>query len=223
MLKAIVFDFDGVIVDSEPLHYRAFMRLCEPLGWTFDYQKYLDVYIGFDDRDFFRTLFAEHGQTLTVTRLHELIAEKAAAFADIVAEGVEACPGAAALVEQAHHLWPLAISSGALRADIDLILPAIGDGNLPGCFRTIVTADDVPQSKPDPTCYQTAVRRLGMDPGDCLAIEDTTTGLTAARAAGMQTLAVATSYSREALRDHADQTVPSLAEVDADRLRRWFG
>ncbi len=221
MFQAIIFDFDGVIVDSEPLHYRAFMRVLEPLGWGFDYDRYLAKYVGFDDRDFYRELFAEHEQPLDADRLRELVTAKARAFKQVVGEGVRACDGAVAMIHACAGRWPLAICSGALRCDIDLVLPAIDDGLLADRFTAIVTADDVARSKPDPACYLAAAERLGMAPTACLAIEDTVTGLAAARAAGMATLAVATTYPVDLLAD-ADRAVETLAHLTADQLRKWF-
>ncbi len=222
MLKAIIFDFDGVIADSEPLHWRAFMQVVKPRGWAFDFEHYMQHYIGFDDRDAFREMFREHDEPLSDKLLHDLITQKAKAFAEIVREGITALPGAVELITSASQALPLAICSGALREDIDLILPGIGDGNLAECFQAVVTADDVTQSKPDPACYLEAARRLSVPAGECLAIEDTVTGLVSARDAGMKTLAVATTHPIDMLGD-ADCAVASLTQVTVDQLTAWFG
>jgi beta-phosphoglucomutase-like phosphatase (HAD superfamily) len=116
---------------------------------------------------------------------------------------------------------PIAICSGAVLSDIELILPALGDGSLMRRFAAIVTADDVQRSKPDPACYRMAAQRLGEQAHACLAIEDTAAGLTAARDAGMRTLGVAHTHGREAL--NADHAVGELAEVTLAKLRTWYG
>jgi len=169
MIQAIVFDFDGIIVDSEPLHYRAFLELLAPLGVSFDYDKYMRDYIGFDDRDAPRSFSAEYGFELSDERMSEMVAEKATAFERIVAEGIEAFPGVVELVESSAAAMPIAICSGALRSDIDAILPAIGDGDLASRFNAMVTADNVSRSKPDPESYALAAQRLGTPPAHCLA------------------------------------------------------
>lgn len=221
MLKAIAFDFDGVIVDSEPLHYRAFIEVVKPLGVVFSYEQYLERYIGYDDRDLFRAIFAELDDPLSADRLRELIGAKAEAFARIVDQGVTAYPGAVELIHRAADAMPIAIVSGALRDDIDLILSGIGDGKLIERFASVVTADRVAASKPDPASYRMAVDELQVEPNTCLAIEDTVAGIASAKTAGLRTLGVGQTHPIEQLTS-AERTVASLAEVDLPGLRRWF-
>jgi beta-phosphoglucomutase-like phosphatase (HAD superfamily) len=222
MLQAIVFDFDGVIADTEPLHWRAFIDVLEPLGISFDYDTYLREYIGFDDRDAFRYVSANHDLNLADGRLEEMVERKAAAFARIVGEGIAPFPGSVELIRATAAAWPIAIASGALRADIDLILPAIGDGSLPPLFKAIVTADNVTKSKPDPETYTLAAQRLGVDPRRCLAIEDTPTGLQSARAAGLRTLAVAHSYPAARLEPLAEHVVQKFPGITAEQIKQWY-
>ena len=225
MLEAIIFDFDGVLVDSEPLHYRAFLQTVHPLGVSFDYDRYRERYIGYDDRDGFRAICGEFDIPLDDQRLAELVATKAAAFASIVECGVAPRPGAVELLEAAAAAMPIALCSGALRHDIWLILPKLGTGDAHGSamdrFRTIVTADDVAHSKPDPEGYTLAAQRLGLTPQHCLAIEDTPAGIASAKAAGLRVLAVTTSFPADHLAQ-ADRIVASLSDVTVDGLREWF-
>ncbi len=201
--EAVIFDFDGVIVDTEPLHYRSFQRLLEPLGLGFSWQEYTDSYMGFDDRDAFLEAFAAGGRELNLEELHSLIAWKADIFQEVIRDGVTAYPGVVDLIRRLHTEGvPLAISSGALRSDIDPILSILG---LQECFKTIVTADDVTKSKPDPECYQLAFDRLCQQHGQSfpknftVAIEDTPAGIISARQAGLQVIAVLNSYPPEKL------------------------
>ncbi len=160
MLRAIVFDFDGVIVDSEPLHYRAFLRIADPFGVRFDYDQYLARYVGYDDRDGFRVMLTDAGHPDLANdpdRITTLCQQKAAAFESVVAEGVTPIPGALELIDHLHPHLPLAIASGATRSDIDLILTRLGRADL---FNPIVTADDVTRSKPHPQTYTLAVAGL---------------------------------------------------------------
>ena len=201
--EAVIFDFDGVIVDTEPLHYAAFQRTLEPLGLGFTWQEYIETYIGFDDRDAFRHLFASHGTTLQQDKLHSLIEQKAAFFNEVIQSGVSAYPG---VLELIFHLKgnniPLAICSGALKADIDPILDMLG---IAACFDIIITADDVAASKPDPECYTLAFRLLqsahhnSFSIDTTIAIEDTPAGISAAKAAGLLVCAVTNSYPADKL------------------------
>src|ERR1035437_8196397 len=149
--EAVIFDFDGVIVDTEPIHYAAFQQTLEPLGLHFSWQEYIEIYIGFDDRDAFRHAFSSKGKILNQDELHRLIEHKATLFNDIIQSGVSAYPGVLDLIFHLNeNKIPLAICSGALRSDIDPILDMLGIANY---FEVIVTADDVAASKPDPECY----------------------------------------------------------------------
>ena len=226
MLEAIVFDFDGVIVDSEPLHYQAFVLVGKSIGFEFTYEQYLARFIGFDDRDAFRLMLLEAEQDPTDQRVAELCKVKQSAFDAVVAAAAQgggqglAIPGALALIDEVHEAGlPRAIASGATRADIDLMLGLLGRSDR---FEVIVTADDVAQSKPDPASYALAARRLGIDPANCLAIEDTKAGLMSARDAGMMTLALTTTGPAEHLAD-AGRVIEDLQNVDLDQLRRWYG
>ena len=197
-IEAVIFDFDGVIVDTEPLHYEAFQRTLEPLGLHFTWQEYAETYIGFDDRDAFRHAFSSKGMIIIQDELHSLIEQKAAFFQEIIRSDVSAYPGVLDLIFhlQAHKI-PLAICSGALRADIDPILTMLG---ISACFDVIVTANDVAVSKPDPECYQLAFKRLqsfhqnSFSIDTTIAIEDTPAGISAAKAAGLMVCAVTNSY-----------------------------
>lgn len=214
--EAVIFDFDGVIVDTEPLHYAAFQRTLEPLGLHFTWQEYIETYIGFDDRDAFRHAFSSQGTTLGQDELHSLIEQKAAFFKDVIGAGVIAYPGVLDLIIHLNaNKIPLAICSGALRTDIDPILDMFGIADF---FNVIVTADDVAASKPDPECYQLAFQRLQTAHQNCfskdatIAIEDTPAGISAAKAAGLMVCAVTNSYPAARL-DQATFVTESLSSL----------
>jgi len=217
IMDGLIFDFDGVIVDSEPLHYRAFIDVLEPMGLWFDYPTYLQRYVGYDDRDMFRKLMNNRGG-LSDARLAELIEEKARAFERAVNRGIAPLPGAVALIEAAADVVPIAIASGALAEDIRLIMPHVGDGRLLEKFSALVTADQVERSKPHPETYRKAAEALDVDPMRCVAIEDTDHGIEAARAARMRVLAVTNTQSAEKLAD-AHRVVDSLEQIALDDLR----
>lgn len=221
MLEAVIFDFDGIIVDTEPLHYKAFQEVLIPLGMGYGWDEYLGHYIGFDDRDAFREAFRSSGRGLTADELHRLIEEKAAAFQRTIASGVEPYAGVVELITSLSGRLPVGLCSGALRSDIDPILSQLG---LTGSFDCMVTADEVSASKPDPESYALAVRRLAaafpahsLTPGGCLAIEDTPAGIASATGAGLKVLAVSNSYPAERLAG-AVKVVDSLAGIDVQSL-----
>jgi beta-phosphoglucomutase len=202
--EAVIFDFDGVIVDTEPLHYAAFQKILEPHGLHFTWQEYVETYIGFDDRDAFRHAFTSKGLVLEHDDLLRLINQKAGIFEEVIKSGVTAYPGVLDLIfHLSTHKIPLAICSGALRSDIIPILTMLG---ISDCFDIIVTADDVAASKPDPECYQLAFQRLSATSQNSfsinatIAIEDTPAGISAAKAAGLLVCGVTNSYPPDKLR-----------------------
>ena len=231
MLNAIVFDFDGVVVDSERMHFDAFNHVGEKLGLGFTWDQYLAQFIGFDDKDAFRVMLGrspgveETGSD--AAQLRDLVADKAVAFEAIVAEGVRATPGVLALIDEAVAAnLPIAIASGATHADIVLMLEAL---SLTDVFKIIVSADRVTRSKPDSESYAKAVLELAASRPDAtvtaqgaLAIEDTTAGLTSARDAGLMTLGLGTTGPAAALTSFADRVVDSLDGVTLASIRQWY-
>lgn len=217
----IIFDFDGVVVDTEPIHHRAFQVVLEPLGLGFSWEAYQEVFMGFDDRDAFREAFRRSERPLTDQMLHELIAAKAKSFDEIIESGVMPYPGVLELIKSSQAAGiPLAICSGALRSDI---LPILNQLEVTDCFSVIVTAEDVPQSKPDPTCYRIAAQELratgGLSSDQLLcAIEDTPAGIQAAQGAGLKVIGVTNSYPAETI-SQADRVVDSLVPLIGDQ---WF-
>jgi beta-phosphoglucomutase len=214
--EAVIFDFDGVIVDTEPLHYAAFQRLLEPLGLGFSWKRYLETYMGFDDRDAFIEAFKTNGTVLSAAALQSFIDQKADLFQEIIRSGIRAYPGVVDLIKNIRvSRTPLAICSGALLSDIEPILATLG---IADCFDLIVTAEDVTRSKPDPECYRLAHARLNefwslhLAPGQVLAIEDTPAGIAAAKGAGLQVIAVTNSYPGTHL-SQADHVVEALDPV----------
>jgi beta-phosphoglucomutase len=222
-LEAVVFDFDGVIVDTERLHHAALNRVLEPVALGITWQEYVQTYIGFDDRGVFQHRFATAGQTLSPAELAAWVERKAVLFHRLVSEETPSpFPGVIELIRGLSRRIPLALCSGALRSDIDPIFRAL---RLEGVFDLLVTADDVPMSKPDPACYRLAVERLSrrharaLAPEECLAIEDTPAGITAAKGAGLRVLALTNSYDRAYL-GLADVVRESLVGLDLEELLR---
>jgi beta-phosphoglucomutase len=215
-MDAVVFDFDGVIVDSEPLHCAGFASAVRPLGVTLTWELYRERYLGFDDHDAFAAILGDHGIAAGEARVAELTRAKTVAVQEALAAAATAMPGAVDLIAAlAAAGVPLAVCSGALRREIEVAARRIG---VLDRFVTVVAAEDVRSGKPDPEGYALAVRRLGeaagvrLRPERCVAVEDTPAGMAAARAAGLRVLAVATSYPAAEL-SAADAVAPTLASV----------
>ena len=226
MLKAIVFDFDGVIVDSEPLHYKAFVGIVREKGLDFTYEEYALKYIGYDDRDAFRAMLTEIDVGPVDERdVQALGQRKRKLFADVVNQGVREFPGVRAFIDHLMNRIPIAIASGATRHDIDLILDKLDLGDR---FVPIVSADDVTSSKPDPETYRRSVEDLArrhpsldLTSADCLAIEDTEAGIRSARAAGLRTLGITHSDLDQDLHA-ADRVIGSFKNLRLDTLQDWY-
>jgi beta-phosphoglucomutase len=221
-MKAVIFDCDGVLVDTEPLHYHAFQTVLGPLGIGHSYEHYLEHYIGFDDRDAFLEAFREAGRELDGEVLAQLIHAKEKVLHGMIGQGIPSFPGVVALVRDlVAHRIPLAVASGALRREVEAFVHGLG---LTGCFSVIVAADDVQRSKPDPETYLKALDQLraslvpeALDPGSCLAIEDTPAGIQSAKGAGLHVIGVTNSFPMDQL-GGADHIVASLAELSFSRL-----
>lgn len=229
-LKAVIFDFDGVLVDSEPLHWQAFCDVLKPLGLAHSYDVYVERYVGFDDRDAVRAVFRDAGRPLDDDRFEQLVRAKEAAFRHIVARGVVPFPGAKELVDELLQAGlPLAIASGAKGDEIRLILDRLG---MLQAFSVIVSADDVAEGKPHPETYHRALAGLlslhpdlragpgsnGASPQGIVVVEDTPTGIQAARGAGLVVVAVGHTYPVSELRQ-AHWVVPRIADLSLARLR----
>jgi beta-phosphoglucomutase len=219
MLRAIVFDFDGVIANSEPLHFRAFRDVLAEADVTFSEREYYARYLGFDDAGVFRTLMADRGLTCPPSRVAELVTRKAIRLEQLEGDVSILFPGADLAIRRAAAAVPLAIASGALGAEIRRTLSREG---LTNYFAAIVAAEDTTASKPAPDPYLRALALLSdgarapLAAAECVAVEDSPWGLQSARAAGFRTVAVAQTYDANAL--DADIIISSLGSLDLKAL-----
>lgn len=218
---AVVFDFDGTLVDTEPVHYRAFRDTLRPHGIRLTWEDYLARYVGLDDRDVFRLAFRDR-RDLLEDELAALAARKGSAFsAESARRAPEPYPGARTWLSVLRGRIPLALCSGALAKDI---LPILRRNGLAGAFDVAVTAEDPARGKPHPEPYRLALRRLRarfpgrrFPPAACLAVEDTAAGIRSARGAGLRVLALAHTHSRRELAE-ADACLGSLKGLRPDPL-----
>jgi beta-phosphoglucomutase len=221
--RAVLFDCDGVLVDSEPLHLRAFQHVLAPLGITLTPEEYVADYLGFDDRGVFTEALRAAGHPASAADVEVLMRRKAAEFRRILESGVRVYPGVAAFVTACAAL-PLAVVSGALREEIEIVLQRAG---IRTAFTAIVAAEDVVEGKPDPEGYLRGLAALRQAAGpieaaECLVVEDSLAGLEAARRAGMRRLAVTNSYRAHDLRDASDLVVSTLEGLTLAAVRALF-
>jgi beta-phosphoglucomutase len=222
-LKAIVFDFDGVIADSEPLHFRGYRDVLAGIGVTLSEPDYYGKYLGFDDVGAFEAIGRDGGAAFSGGQVAELVARKAMRLEELERDVSVLFPGAADAIRRASSAMPIAIASGARGDEIRRVLAREG---LLECFAVIVAAEDTAVSKPAPDPYLRAVALLTPHTGgvlhasDCLAIEDSHWGLDSARAAGLRTVAVTNTYRASQLA--ADLIIPSLLDVDLTVFRQLF-
>ncbi|HEY2385904.1 MAG TPA: HAD family phosphatase [Candidatus Binatia bacterium] len=221
--RAVLFDCDGILADSEPLHLRAFQDVLRPLGIALTREDYVADYLGFDDRGVFTEAMRVAGRRASDADIHALMQEKAVAFRRVLERDVLVYPGVASFVAACAGL-PLGVVSGALRDEVEIILRHAG---IRDAFRVIVAAEDVAEGKPDPEGYLRALAALqapgvSIAPAECLVVEDSLAGLEAGRRAGMRRLAVTNSYPADQLRAAADHVVATLEGLTLAHLRPMF-
>ena len=220
-LLGVVFDFDGVIANTEPLHLKAYQQVLTRTTLTLDEETYYARYLGYDDVGVFTALGHDQGVPLEAVQIQRLVEIKAVRFASLLEEDHVLFPGAADCIERLASVAPLGIASGALHGEIEGILSST---KLRGYFQTIVAADDVEHSKPAPDSYRRAVELLvgdrdALSPAHCVAIEDSLWGIQAAQTAGLACVAVTHSYPSRTL-SAADVVVSDLGEVRPALLER---
>jgi len=226
MLKAVIFDFDGVITDSEILHLRAFNKVLAQFGIEMSTRSYYTTYLGLTDVDCFKMLIRQGLLKVEEDRVEELVRAKFAVFEKLAATEGRLIDGVRDCIEMLDAKGiPMAICSGSLLAEIEMVLEEAG---LRRFFEVVVSAEQIRASKPDPEGMLLALERLNENHSEaisadqCVVIEDSSWGLEAARAAGMHTVAVTNSYEAEQL-SSADKVVSNLRELTISELQRLCG
>jgi len=223
MLRAVIFDFNGIIVDDEPIHFELFRKVLGEEGIFLTEEAYYARYLGFDDRGAFTFGFGEHNRPLSQEKLAQLIERKAKYYQEAIRNHVAIFPGVKSLVADLAQSLPLAVASGALRNEIETILTTAG---LINYFKAIVCAEDIERGKPEPDIFLKALALLNaqtnndepIQAADCVVIEDSKEGVKGARRAGMNCLAVTNSHPAELLAD-ANAVVKTLEAVTLDFLK----
>ncbi len=203
---AVIFDMDGVIVDSEPWHEQAFCDVLRDLGWGDTHGLRFADYVGRRDHDLWLDFIARNRPAQT---LDELLALKRNRMLGLLRREQPVFPGLPELVEQLSSRCPLGLASGSERPIVEAVLEL---GKLRDCFRVTISGNDVTNGKPAPDIFLETARRLGVAPQDCWVIEDSKPGVAAALAAGMRVIAVTNTHAAKELL-HATVVVKTYEEI----------
>ena len=225
---AVIFDFDGVLADTEKLHFKAFNVVLKEHGIELMQDKYWQDYLGYTDQECFEAVSRDYSTPFNQAAIDELIRKKAVEFDRLVKQDGAIIDGVMdfiTLLEK--NKIPISICSGALMSDIDSVLSAsveVLGRDLRNSFEVIITADNVKKGKPHPEGYLLTLERINrklnmtFNAEDCIVIEDSHWGLEAAKAAGMNSIAVTNSYSAKSLQGKADLVVDNLKSLTLDDL-----
>lgn len=225
MLKALIFDCDGVIADSEHLHFSLFQKVLAEVGIALTQAEYVEKYLAMDDRGCFEAVFKANGKALSEEERARLIAQKTGLYKKTAAQNLVILPGVVEFVMAVSQKYPLAMASGALKEEVLLMIEAAGIRHY---FDVVVAAEDVKNGKPAPDAYLKALEELNkkhpgknIQPSECLVVEDSLHGLISAHAAGMKVVGVTTTYPAEAL-SAADRVAPVLTALRLKDLEGLF-
>lgn len=226
MIRALIFDLDGTLAATEPLHLQALTRVLATQRIEISKDDYYRRLIGCNDRECFTLLLGENHRPVGKEKIEELTARKSAIYRQLIAGRDLLYPGAADFVRRCAERFPLLVATGTLRDEADMVLGRVGLREL---FVDIIGAEDAERGKPAPDLLLAALGRLGfllrlrppLAPSECLVIEDAPAGIEAARRAGMRVLAVAHTLSEHDLAA-ADVVRASLALTDLDEVLRWL-
>lgn len=227
MIRAVLFDFNGVIVDDEPIHFCLFQKVLAEAGVELTRDNYYSRYLGMDDEDCFRAALLDAGQEQKDAQVSEMIQSKARYYEQEMKGEVPFVPGVIPFVQALAKTHYLAVVSGALKQEVEALLLR---GKIRDCFNVVVAAEDVKHGKPNPEGFEKGMLHLNRDcvassemllPQECLVIEDSPWGIQAAQAASMPCIALTTSYAEPDL-PGARICLKDFTGVNAEKLLEEF-
>ena len=215
---ALVFDMDGVLIDSNPFHLQKWIDLLDEHGIPYSPEDLPRQILGHRNDHTFRFFFGAH---LSETECRNLSEELEARFRRVFRPHARSLPGLRALVTAAARAdIPMAVASSAMAKNVEFAIDALG---FRPYFRVVVNGDEVSRPKPDPEIYLKAAQKLECDPAGCVAFEDSFPGIEAAKNAGMKCVAIASTFPLEQLQaTGADLALSSFEQIDLGRLRELF-
>lgn len=218
--KAVIFDMDGVLVDSWEPHYRSWVATGEKLGLTISREAFGN-HFGQVFNSFATQLSEEQNVELSAEDMQKWYTDKEAAYRGFLREDFPEHNGASELVRNLNDSgFKTAIGSSAQRKNIEQLIELLPDGEL---LRTFVSAEDVDEGKPNPQVFLLAAERLGVPAGKCAVIEDSLHGLEAAKRAGMTAIGITGTVTREAMQEWADLIVDELTELSPEKISDLIG
>ena len=229
MIKAILFDFNGVIINDEPIQMRAYQEALKDEGVSLTEEEYYSA-LGMDDKAFVRFAFSKDGKEVADETLNAIIERKTEAHRKMIENEIPLFDGVVNFIKAASGRYKIGLVSMARRVEIDYVLER---ANLKNSFAAIVSAEDVSNHKPNPECFNLGFRLVDrartsnggfpLNRNECLAIEDAPPGIVAARSAGMKTLGVTNTVSAQALREAgADVVTSNLSDLSVDAVQQLF-
>lgn len=205
-IEAVIWDMDGVLADTAPHHLRAWQEIFSKRGVKFTEADFKRGFGIRNDAIIRNTL----GEQVTKAEIEAIAQEKEKTFRRIIGQNIRPLPGALKLLQALdEHGGRMAIASSTTIENIRLIIGGMGIEN---CFKAVVTGHDVTEGKPSPQVFLLAARRLGVEPKNCIVVEDAVAGVVAAKSAGMYCVAVTNTHPREKLKE-ADLIVDTLEAV----------
>jgi beta-phosphoglucomutase len=232
MIRALIFDFNGVLVDDEAVHFELFREVLAQEGVVITEHDYHERYLGYDDRGCFAAALSDARQQFDQGRLDELIERKARRYVEVAKKGLRYFPFAAETLVAVAERWPVAICSGALRSEIEYALKRLDRRDR---VVAIIAAEDAHKCKPDPAGYLQTLDALrshlraksasgsDLEARECLAVEDSLAGIISAKGAGMRAVGVSHTYNAPQLRQSgADAVIHGLEALTPDWIEQHF-
>jgi HAD superfamily hydrolase (TIGR01509 family) len=212
MIKAILFDMNGIIIDDEHIHEMAFRETVKPFGIDLDHQAYLDCCAGKTDRAGYEQIATKFSNDLPVD---ELLQQKSQMYLKLFPANKKDYPGVINLIHSLAKNFTLALTSSSSRAEVNLITKEFGIDHE---FRITISADEVTKGKPDPEPYLITTQKLDLKPEECVVIEDSRSGVLSSKAAGCYCIGVTTTHTEEDLRE-ADLVVGDFTKITTEVIQ----
>ncbi len=213
--RAVIWDFDGVIIDTADYHFKAWKSAFDKNGINLTPEQFRMTF-GQKNNAIIRSVL---GKDVPAETINTIACQKEVIFREIIVNNLKALPGAIELLTSVKKCgFKVALASSAPMFNINLLLKTL---NIEPYFPVVISADDVTEGKPNPQVFLLAAQKLGVNPADCVVIEDAIAGVAAAKRAGMYCLAVTTTHPRACLGE-ADSVVDTLATVSVNDIKRLY-
>ncbi|MDI6777985.1 MAG: HAD family phosphatase [Patescibacteria group bacterium] len=210
MIKSVLFDLDGIIVDSEPLHFEAHQKALRQFGVNITIQDYMEFGVAKGDANLFEKVSKKYGVELNKEKVSK---SKKKLYKEIFCEKAVPREGVLDLIKNFSERYALAITSSGAGDIIDFVIDKFSLGNK---FKAIISGDDVKKVKPHPDIYEKALGLLELGSTDCIAVEDSESGLLAAKGAGIKCIVVPCDFTKEQNFSIADYIFEGFEEITSE-------